>query len=97
MTIKEYSDQFDTLLDSYKMPNGYGADETPVVVKLDEYEKSVFLSDAQTDLVVELYSGKNMYGGYFDSSEELRRYLSTLIRGGYGIMSSTSITLLNNA
>ena len=45
----------------------------------DEYEKSVFLTNAQEDVALGLYTGKNTYGESFEQTEELRRYLSNLI------------------
>ena len=47
---------------------------------LDEYEKSVFLTQAQLEIVINLYNGKNPYGDSFESTEEMRRYLDYLIK-----------------
>lgn len=77
MTTQEFSDQFDTLLDSYKLPNIYGRDENIYTLKLDEYEKSVYLTQAQNQLVLDLYSGRNPTGSY-EQTEEMRRYLAAL-------------------
>ena len=75
MTTKEFSDSFDTYINSYStIPSLGGLD-----IKLDEYEKSVFLTQAQEDIVIELYSGRNQYSGSLESTEEMRRYLSGLI------------------
>lgn len=71
MNIKEFSDRFDTLLNSFGI--------TPNIV-LDEYEKSVFLTNAQEEIIIDLYSGKNPFGDSFEKTEEIRRYLSNLIR-----------------
>jgi hypothetical protein len=46
----------------------------------DEYEKSVFLTKAAYDLVVGLYSGRLNIQGTFESTEELRRYLDSLVK-----------------
>lgn len=78
MNTKEFSEQFDTLLDSYKLSNNYGTDENFYATKLDEYEKSVYLTKAQKDIVIELYSGKNLSGKSYEETEELRRYLDNL-------------------
>lgn len=70
MNIKEFSDRFDTLLNSFG--------NTPNIV-LDEYEKSVFLTNAQEETIIDIYSGKNVFGDNFEKTEEVRRYLSELI------------------
>jgi len=44
MTTKEFSDEFDTLLDSYRVVNSFGNTSSDVSINLDEYEKSVFLT-----------------------------------------------------
>jgi hypothetical protein len=49
-------------------------------VVLDEYEKSLFLTQAQEEIVINLYNGKNPYGDSFESTEELRRYLDELVK-----------------
>lgn len=72
MTTKEFSDAFDTLLNS----SGY----FPGALVLDEYEKSIFLTQAQEQIVVELYTGRNSKGSSFEETEELRSNLRGLIR-----------------
>jgi hypothetical protein len=47
---------------------------------LDAYEKSVFLTKAQEDIVLAYYTGRNESGDYFEGSEEVRQYLFSLIR-----------------
>ena len=70
MNIKEFSDELDTLLNSFgSIPN----------ITLDEYEKSVFLTKAQEEIVIEAYSGKNGFGGSFERTEEIRSYLNELV------------------
>ena len=71
MTTEEFSNEFDTLLNSYG--------ENPSTIELDEYEKSVFLTKAQEEIVIDLYNGKNPLGDSFEKTEEIRRYLSDLI------------------
>lgn len=68
MTTQEFSNMFDTLVSSYS--NG---------ISFDDYEKSVFLTKAQHNLVVSLYNGKNIAGDTFENTEEVRTYLSPLI------------------
>lgn len=71
MTNKEFSDGFSTLLNSFGVtPN----------ITLDEYEKSTFLTNAQEQLIINIYSGRNViYDKSFEQTEEIRRYLSNLV------------------
>lgn len=71
MTTQEFSNQFDTLVSAYYNNSN--------LVSFDEYEKSVFLTEAQEEIVLELYNGKNSFGESFESTEELRRFISNLI------------------
>lgn len=70
MTTQEFSIEFDILY------NNLASNAAP---PLNEYEKSVFLTKAQSDIVIELYSGRNNLGLAFESSEEVREYLRPLI------------------
>ena len=78
MTTEEFSNEFDTLLNSYSTTEVFG--KTPSTVELDEYEKSIFLTKAQEEIVIGTYNGKNQFGDSFESTEEIRRYLSSLIK-----------------
>lgn len=99
MTTEEFSNEFDTLLNSYSVIDKSGKGENPSTIELDEYEKSVFLTKAQEEIVIDLYSGKNPLGDSFEKTEEVRRYLSDLIKTytttekktGYVGLSKTSI------
>lgn len=71
MNTQEFSNQFDTLISAYYR----GLSDA---LTFDEYEKSVFLTEAQEEIVVELYSGKNSFGDSFEKTEEVRRFLSSL-------------------
>jgi hypothetical protein len=79
MTTSEFSDSFDTLLNSYNTQAQFGNEASKREITLDEYEKSVFLTEAQEELVLSLYTGKNSYSDSFESSEEVRRYLANLV------------------
>lgn len=70
MNREDFSHGFDLLLSSFN---------TSSDIKLDEYEKSVFLTDAQEFYVLSLYNGVRDKEG-FELTEEMRRYLSSLIR-----------------
>lgn len=78
MTAEEFSNQFDTLANSYSIQMGFGTGYENIA--FDEYEKSVFLTKAQDELVIALYNGRNVSGESFESTEELRRYLSNLVK-----------------
>lgn len=80
MNIHDFSHQFDILLNSYATITGFGSTDSPATVELDEYEKSVFLTKAQKELALSLYTGKNPYGESFEQTEELRRYLSDIVQ-----------------
>ena len=74
MTTREFSQAFDALVAAYN--NTALGDK----LSFDEYEKSVFLTKAQDELIVSFYSGKNFYNEGFENTEEVRRYLSSLIK-----------------
>lgn len=78
MTTEEFSNEFDTLLNSYSTIGAFG--KTLSTIELDEYEKSVFLTNAQEEIVISMYNGKNPFGDSFERTEEIRRYLSDLIK-----------------
>lgn len=79
MTREEFSNGFDTMLNSYSASAMFGEESTKQSIALDEYEKSLFLTKSQEDIVTSLYNGKNPYGDSFESTEEMRRYLSNLV------------------
>lgn len=80
MTTQEFSDSFDVLLNSYISNIEFGNGQSRNDITLDEYEKSVFLTNAQEEIVISLYNGKNQFGDSFEKTEEIRRYLSSLIK-----------------
>ena len=79
MRTQDFSNGFDTLLNSYAMPSGFGSTNNPGTIELDEFEKSQLLTKAQEDIVIDLYSGRNPTGLSFEETEELRRYLANLV------------------
>lgn len=74
------SDTFDTMLNSYATKRNFGDQNSNVTIELDEYEKSVFLTQAQEEVVIGLYSGRNPIGVGFENTEELRRSLDILVK-----------------
>lgn len=77
MTTEEFSDEFDTLLNSHSNTESFG--KTSNIIELDEYEKSVYLTKAQEELLISLYNGRNHLSESFEQTEELRKYLSDLV------------------
>lgn len=68
MTLNELSVEFDL------MYNNISSNMAP---GLSEFEKSVFLTQAQETIILDLYKGTG--GDSFESTEEITRYLNTLI------------------
>lgn len=68
MTIEEFSNEFDTLVATMA--------DLPIS-SFNEYEKSVFLTNAQEVLIKEYYSGSLES---FETNEEIRRALSSLVK-----------------
>lgn len=80
MTCEEFSNEFDTLLNSYRDTKEFGETKSTVSLELDEYEKSIALTQAQEDLISEFYTGKNSNRDSFEKSEEIRRSLNELVK-----------------
>lgn len=99
MNIHEFSNQFDVLLNSYNDIKPFGNTTSTSSLQLNEYEKSVFLTNSQNDLIIDLYSGRNTIGDSYEQSEELRRYLSSLNTSKYieEFMTMGNIGLSNNS
>jgi hypothetical protein len=72
MTLQEFSIEFDLLY------NNISSNQAP---GLTEYEKSVFLTQAQEALILDLYKGST--GDSFETTEEVTRYLNGLIKTYY--------------
>ena len=71
-TSDEWSVNFDILY------NNISSDQAP---GLTEYEKSVFLTQAQEAVILDLYKGTS--GDAFETTEEVTRYLSSLVKINY--------------
>lgn len=70
MNVQEFSNTFDTLLQPYITKESFSEQNN---LAFDEYEKSIFLTKAQEQIVLELYQE-------LEQSEEVRKYLSILIK-----------------
>ena len=80
MTRQEFSDQFDTLLNSYASQAQFGEQAARTDIALDEYEKSVVLTQAQDIVVKNYFDGKmNQAGEGFDDSTRRQIDFSSLI------------------
>ena len=87
MDVQELSNLFDTLLQPYITKDVLGEQNT---LAFDEYEKSIFLTKAQEQIVLELYQE-------LEQSEENRKYLSNLIKtGNYVPVGEQDEALINN-
>lgn len=87
MDVQELSNLFDTLLQPYIAKDVLGEQNTLV---FDEYEKSIFLTKAQEQIVLELYQE-------LEQSEENRKYLSNLIKtDNYVPIGEQDEALINN-
>lgn len=87
MDVQELSNLFDTLLQPYITKDALGEQNT---LAFDEYEKSIFLTKAQEQIVLELYQE-------LEQSEENRKYLSNLIKtDNYVPVGEQDETLINN-
>ena len=87
MDVQELSNLFDTLLQPSIVKDNFGEQNT---LAFDEYEKSIFLTKAQEQIVLELYQE-------LEQSEANRKYLSNLIKtGNYVPVGEQDETLINN-
>ena len=88
MNVQEFSNSFDTLLQPYIAKESFSEQNN---LAFDEYEKSVFLTKAQEQIVLELYQE-------LEQSEEVRKYLSNLIKtDNYVPIGEQDETLINNS
>ena len=68
MTTQEFSNTFDTLLNSYNSQGMFGEQASKGEIVLDEYEKSVLLTQAQDIIVKQYFEGGGVNGGFDDSA-----------------------------
>lgn len=81
MTIQEFSNTFDTLLNSYNTQAQFGEQASKRDIVLDEYEKSVLLTQAQDIIVKSYFDGTlNQQGQGFDDSTRRQMDFSSLIK-----------------
>ena len=75
MTIAEFSDEFDSLFMSYLRFRKFDDRQSYDTITIDEYEKSLFLTKAQEEIVKEFYNN-----GSFEETEQVRRALEALVK-----------------
>lgn len=81
MTREEFSDMFTTLLNSYNTQANFGEEASHREVVLDEYEKSVLLTQAQDLIVKSYFDGTlNSQRQGFDDSARRQVDFSSLIK-----------------
>lgn len=96
MNNKEFSNNFDVKLSSYAIPAEFGEGYSKLSMAFNEYEKSLFLTEAENEIFINLYNGKNIYGDFFEGTEELRRYLDNLIRTEDSSVNESKLRKVNN-
>ena len=79
MTIHEFSDAFDIALSSYQSATDYNKQFADTEIVLNEYEKSLFLTRAQEDIVKAIYNGSSISDS-FEKTEAARRQLDALVK-----------------
>ena len=98
MTNNEFSDSFDTLLNSYNTQAQFGEGASKQEITLDEYEKSVLLTQAQDIIIKSYFNARlNAAGEGMDDSERRQVDFSSLItkrtfKGATSIVEFTHIT-----
>lgn len=81
MTNQEFSDSFSTLLNSYNTQASFGEQASRREIVLDEYEKSVLLTQAQDIIVKSYFDGTlNNQNQGFDDSTRRQVDFSSLIK-----------------
>lgn len=90
MTTEDFSNSFDTLLNSYALKPEFGDVANIHDIVLDEYEKSVFLTLAQEQLI------KEMLGDYTNESLARIDEYKVLQLGLQSLIASSTITLTKN-
>lgn len=79
MTIHEFSDAFDVALSSYQSTPEYTKQFANTEIVLNEYEKSLFLTRAQEEVVKTIYNGLPLSDS-FEKTETARRQLDALVK-----------------
>ena len=92
MTIDEFSNGFDVLVDSYRRFKDFDDRMALDSIEFSEYEKSIHLTSAQDTIIKEIYD-ENYVPISFESNELARRELSNLVRDKTYTSQSESSTI----
>lgn len=87
MTVAEFNSEFDILYDNISSSSAPG---------LDMYEKSMYLTTAQFEIVKAAYCGYNPLKRSFEGDEQKRRELSELVKDFKSTIFIDSTKLLSN-
>jgi hypothetical protein len=80
MTTEEFSNEFDVLINAFKHKAELGDQGSLADLSINEYEKSVYLTKAQDNILKAYFSKSlNPYGESFDASSKMQIDFSTLI------------------
>ena len=92
MTTEEFSNSFDVQLASLIEEANFGEQNSEVTVSLDEYEKSVFLTKAQGELILAYFEpgGNKLQEGFDDSIKRQYDFSSLIIAADLDSYSDTS-------
>lgn len=74
MNTQEMSNTFDVLINSFATLAHFGQEASDYDLTVDEYDKSIYLTKAQEEEVLELYRNG------FEENEEIRRLLAPLVK-----------------
>ena len=80
MDLQEFSNGFDTLVSSYRRFKDFDNKEILDSIEFDEYEKSLYLTRSQEEVMIGLYNG-TIKGESLEQTEELRRLLANMVKG----------------
>lgn len=76
-TVEEWSNAFDTLVDSYRRFKDFDKKLELDSIEFDEYQKSLYLTKAQEEIIKEVYSSTS---SSFEDTEKSRRELDSLVK-----------------
>lgn len=81
MTVEEFSNAFDVRLASCIKEANFGETASDITVSLNEYEKSIFLTKAQGDIIIAYFEpgGNKLQQGFDDSIKRQYDFSSLII------------------
>lgn len=88
MTTSEFSNTIDTLLASYSHNAQFGEQVSQLDISLDEYEKSVMLTQAQDIIVKQYFEGTNVNAGFDETAGRQIDFSNLIVVSGNLISSN---------